>query len=399
MKITVAGLGYVGMSLAVLLARQHEVYAFDISQERVQLVSGKKTPIIDADIEKALAEENLNLKATTYPVSAFKDADFIIVATPTDYDPKLNYFNTTNVETVIKQAQEIAPQANVVVKSTVPVGFTEKMYQQGYKKVLFSPEFLREGQALADNLHPSRIIAGFPAGDLVLKEAAIKFAEILKQGALSKETPVLVMGSTEAEAVKLFANSFLALRVAFFNELDSYAEVRELDTKNIIEGVGLDPRIGSHYNNPSFGYGGYCLPKDTKQLLTNYSDVPNNIINAIVEANRTRKDFIADRVLQLAGFPQNPSAVIGVYRLTMKTGSDNFRQSSVQGIIKRVKAKGVKVVIFEPAYNEEFFFGSPLIRSLDDFKNQSTVIIANRIYSDLQDVIDKVYTRDLFNKD
>ena len=393
MKIAVAGLGYVGMSMAVLLAQDNDVYALDISPERVQLVRDKKSTVADADIDQYLSEKSLKLTATTDATEAFTNADFIIVSTPTDYDPKLNFFNTTSVESVIKNADSIAPNATMVVKSTVPVGFTESMYNKGYRRVLFSPEFLREGSALADNLNPSRIIAGFPCGDEALKNEAQKFAQLLNKCALSEDVPTLVMGSTEAEAVKLFANTYLALRVAFFNELDTYAEVRSLDSKNIIEGVGLDPRIGSDYNNPSFGYGGYCLPKDTKQLLANYHNVPNNIIGAIVTANTTRKDFIADRILA-----QNPK-VVGIYKLAMKAGSDNFRQSSVQGIMKRVKAKGIEVIIYEPEYREDTFFNSKVVKDLNTFKQQADVIVANRYHEDLKDVFDKVYTRDLFFRD
>lgn len=390
MKIAVAGLGYVGMSLSALLAVDHEVHALDISSERVKLVNEKKSPIEDPDIEQFLTQKQLTLFATTDAVMAFKDANYIIVATPTDYDPKLNYFDTSTVETVIKQAHTLAPQAMVVVKSTVPVGFSKRMFGQGYKNILFSPEFLREGQALRDNLHPSRIIVG--TTDDSQRGAAEEFADMLKRAALS-DVQVLIMGAAEAEAVKLFANTYLALRISFFNELDSYAEVRGLDTRQIIEGVGLDPRIGGHYNNPSFGYGGYCLPKDTKQLLANYQHVPNNIVGAIVDANRTRKDFIAERILA-----RNPESV-GIYRLTMKAGSDNFRQSSVQGIMKRIKAKGINVVVYEPSYEDEFFFNSRVIRDLDAFKQASDVIVANRYSDELDDVIDKVYTRDLYFRD
>jgi len=390
MKITVVGMGYVGMSMAVLLAQRNQVKAHDISPERVNLVNEKKSPIRDEEIEKYLAEETLNLTATTQPEEAFNGADYIIVATPTDYDPNRNYFNTSSVEAVIEQAKMIAPDAVIVIKSTVPVGFTEELNH----KVLFSPEFLREGQALYDNLYPSRIVVGIPkSGSQKLTDAAHGFAEILRDGALSENIQILITGATEAEAIKLFANTYLAMRVSFFNELDSYAEIRDLDTKQIIEGVALDPRIGNHYNNPSFGYGGYCLPKDTKQMLANYQTVPNNIIAAIVDANRTRKDFIAERILE-----RKPKTV-GVYRLTMKTGSDNFRQSSIQGIMKRVKAKGINVVVYEPAYKESSFFNSKVIHNLDEFKQCSDVIITNRYSKDLEDVIDKVYTRDLYFRD
>jgi len=391
MKIAVAGLGYVGMSLAVLLSQRYEVCALDISEERVRLVNDKKTPVEDKEIERYLAEKTLLLTATTDATKAFDGAKFIIVSTPTDYDPKLNNFNTSTVEQVVKQAHEIAPEATIVIKSTIPVGFSEMLNNQGYKRVLFSPEFLREGQALYDNLYPSRIVVGIPQESL--RDVAEEFADLLKQAALSEDVHVLITGSTEAEAIKLFANTYLAMRVSFFNELDSYAEIRNLDTKQIIEGVGLDPRIGGHYNNPSFGYGGYCLPKDTKQLLANYKNVPNNIIAAIVQANTTRKDFIAERILE-----RNPKTV-GIYRLTMKTGSDNFRQSSVQGIMKRIKAKGVDVVIYEPAYKDERFYNSRIINDLDKFKQTADVILANRYNDNLADVLEKVYTRDLYFRD
>jgi len=393
MKIAVVGLGYVGMSLAVLLSQYNEVCALDISSDKVRLVNEKKTPIADTLIEQYLAEKELRLTATTNATAAFKDAAYIVIATPTDYNPNLNYFDTSSVDAIIMQANRLAPNSVVVIKSTVPVGFTEKLGSQGYKNILFSPEFLREGQALYDNLRPSRIIVGIPKGSELLRGTAEEFAELLKQAALSSEVPVLITESTEAEAVKLFSNSYLALRVAFFNELDSYAETRELDAKNIIEGVCLDSRIGNHYNNPSFGYGGYCLPKDTKQLLANYQNVPNNIIAAIVDANRTRKDFVAERILAL-----NPKTV-GIYRLAMKAGADNFRHSSVQGIMKRIKAKGVEVVVYEPLLQEDTFFNSKVIRDLEEFKRTSDVIVANRHSNDIADVIDKVYSRDLYLRD
>jgi UDPglucose 6-dehydrogenase len=390
MKITIVGMGYVGMSLAVLLSQRHQVTAFDISAERIQLVNNKQTPVEDAEISKFLAEKPLNLTATTVPEEAYSGADFVIVATPTDYDPKRNYFDTSSVEAVIKQAAAIAPNAVVVIKSTIPVGFTESLN----RPVLFSPEFLREGRALHDNLYPSRIVVGIPkSAGQKLNEAARTFADLLKEGALSDNVPILITGTTEAEAIKLFANTYLAMRVSFFNELDSYAEMRSLDTKQIIEGVGLDPRIGNHYNNPSFGYGGYCLPKDTKQLLANYQAVPNSIIKAIVEANSTRKDFIAERILE-----RKPKKV-GIYRLTMKAGSDNFRQSSIQGIMRRIKAQGIKVVIYEPALKEESFLNSRVIADLDEFKREADVILSNRFNDDLADVMEKVYTRDLYFRD
>lgn len=400
MKIAVVGVGYVGLSNAILMAQHNEVLAVDVSEERVALVNARKSPIVDKEIEEYLAEKTLNLRASADGKQFYKEADYIVIATPTNYDPETNYFNTSSVESVIEDALAAGTHACIVIKSTIPVGYTVGIRKKyGYKNIIFSPEFLREGKALYDNLYPARIVVGCDLADEELTARAKQFIELLAEGAIKKDIPELVINATEAEAIKLFANTYLALRVSYFNELDTYAEMRGLDTKAIIQGVCLDPRIGAGYNNPSFGYGGYCLPKDTKQLLANFKDVPENLIQAIVDSNRTRKDYIADRIMLKAGYPYKKDIVVGVYRLTMKTDSDNFRQSAIQGVMKRLEHYGAQILIYEPAAKTDEHFGHKITKDLAGFKAKSDIIVANRLSEELSDVMDKVNTRDLFGRD